>query len=64
MTSNAGPTAANGQASSGGADANTAIPPAADRSSAHGHVNPPKAAARLAVVPETDPAWADITLAA
>ena len=64
MTSNAGPTAASGQASSGGNDTKTAIPPTTESSSAQGHVNPPKAAARLAAVPETGPAWADITLAA
>jgi len=64
MTSSAGPAAANGQASSGGNDANTASPPATEMSSAQGHARPPKAAPRLAVVTETVQARADITLAA
>jgi hypothetical protein len=63
-TSSAGPTAASGQTSSGGNDANSAIPPATEMSSAQGHVNPAKAAVRPVVVPAAGSAWADITLAA
>ncbi len=62
MTSSAGPRTTTGQASSGGKETNTAIPPTIEMSSAQGRPSP--AHARLCVVPETGPAWADITLAA
>ena len=61
-TSSPGPSAASGQASSGGNEAKTASPPATLSSSAHRVRNPPNAPARPVRAPEASTACADITL--
>src|SRR6185437_1987279 len=66
-TSSAGPSTASGQASTGGNEANSARPPATDRSSAQRVLNPPKSPARPGRAPaagDAEAASADITLAA
>ena len=64
-TSSAGPTAASGQASTGGNEANTAAPPATDSSSAHQMPRPPNPTpAPRAPTPSCCAAWAEITFEA